>query len=73
MPDGSVETYTANIIAENIMSNIDNEGNLFVLLDEIIDHREHDGAFQEADAYIETKSGTNRLKRTTKGWDLLVS
>jgi hypothetical protein len=37
--DGRVETYAANIIAENIYSQLDNEGNRFLLLEEIMDHR----------------------------------
>ena len=37
--DGRVETYAANIIAENIYSQLDDEGNRFLLLEEIMDHR----------------------------------
>ena len=73
MLDGLVETYLSNVIAENNMSSINDKGNLFVLLDKIIDHQENDDALQEANAYIETKPGSTHLKPTTKGWDLLVS
>ena len=73
LPDGSTNVYGANIIAENIMSSVDDEGNMFVLLDEIIDHRSTDKALTEAEAWVETKSGSRRRKPTTKGWDLLVS
>lgn len=73
MPDGSVETYGANIIAENIMSQVDDEGNMFVLLDEILDHKRESTALTEADAYFTTKTGRKRMKATTVGWKLLVS
>ena len=44
LPDRSVETYAVNIIAESFMSNVDDEGNFFLLIDEIIDHRKNDEA-----------------------------
>ena len=73
MLDGSVETYGANIIAESIMANVDDEGNMFVLMDEIIDHRKSDNAVSEKDAWFITKTGTKRAKPTTKGWELLIA
>ena len=73
LPDGSVDTYGANIIAESIMSGVDDEGNLFVLMDEIIDHRKNGDEISENDAWYTTKSGTKRRKPTTKGWELLIS
>jgi hypothetical protein len=36
--DGHVESYSANIIAENIYAQVDEEGQCFVLLDEIMNH-----------------------------------
>ena len=38
-PDGSFSDYAANIIAENIFSQVDFEGNQYQLIDEIVDHR----------------------------------
>ena len=73
LPDGSTTVYGANIIAENVMSSVDDDGNMFVLLDEIIDHRSSDKALTEAESWSETKSGTKRRKPTTKGWELLIS
>jgi hypothetical protein len=37
--DGTTERYTANIIAENIYSQCDTEGNSFLVLQEIADHK----------------------------------
>ena len=41
-PDGTLDTYHANTIAENIWSRCDNEGNEFMSYKEIIDHRKND-------------------------------
>ena len=37
--DGSVDRYHANIIAENLFSQVDSEGRRFRVLEEIVDHR----------------------------------
>ena len=37
--DGNVEELTANIIAENLIAQIDEEGHRQIMLDEIVDHR----------------------------------
>ena len=37
--NGSSEVIAANIIAENILSDIEEEGNSQMLLDDVIDHR----------------------------------
>jgi hypothetical protein len=37
--DGTLESYAANQIAEAIYSQVDSEGNQYLLLDEIVDHR----------------------------------
>ena len=71
LPDGSVESYTANLIADNIYAQCDDEGNTYTLLDEIIDHRKNAKAVKMEDAWIHTKSGTKRRKPTTVGWELL--
>jgi len=38
-PDGVVRQYSTNSIAENMYSQLDQEGNTMALLDTIIDHR----------------------------------
>ena len=37
--DGEVLEYAANVIAENIYSQVDDEGHYQLLLDEIVDHK----------------------------------
>ena len=70
--DGFRTSLTANAIAENLFSQIDDEGNRFVLLDSIMDHRV-DGTQVKKDQEF-TKRGERGLVRreTTKGWEILV-
>ena len=65
--DGHEETMTANLIAEYLFSQVDDDGNHQVLLDKIIDHRvDTKTVVQEKDAYIKNKSGQKKRKKTTK-------
>ena len=43
-PKGCIEEYTGNIIAECLYSQVDQEGNQYVILDEIIDHEYDENA-----------------------------
>ena len=70
--DGVVENYTANVIAENVVSQVDNEGHEYLLLKEIIDHRKDNTAVQKDDGFVLTRSGQRRPKITTAGWELCV-
>ena len=51
-------------------SQCDEEGRSYYLLDEIVDHRQDEKAVQFSDRFY---PGTDKIKRTTKGWDLLVN
>lgn len=71
--DGSVAEYTANVIAENIYSQIDAEGRSFAILQEISGHRKQPGvAIEIVDGFVTSANGNKVPKRTTKGWDLQV-
>ena len=50
MSDGTTEAYMANVIADNIYAQCDDEGNMYTLMDEIIDHRKNSTALAEKDA-----------------------
>ena len=57
-PDGQVEEYGTNIIAENMLTQIDSDGYSLSLMDLIIDHkRDPSQAIPIEDKYITTKSG----------------
>jgi len=61
----------ANIIAENIYSKVDPEGNRYRLLDEIVDHHKDQAATPIDDKWI-THGANKTLRRITLGWKLLV-
>jgi hypothetical protein len=66
--DGHIEAYTANAIAESMYEQVDEEGNLQRLMDEIIDHRKLGDAVHPDDS--RTKDG--KIRHTTRGWKLCV-
>jgi hypothetical protein len=70
-PDGREESLTANIIAQHLYSQIDEEGNKHLLLDDIIDYKRSGNAIDKRDAFVTMKNGVRRRKETTQGWSLL--
>ncbi len=72
-PDGSVNDYAANILAEALYAQVDVDGNRFLLLKEIIDHKTDATALSKSDAMVMNVNGSrNPTHRfTTKGWSLL--
>lgn len=70
--DGTLETISANVIAENLLSQVDQEGHRQMMLKEIIDHRFTNEAIREEDAFYTTHTGVQRRKQTTRGWELCI-
>ena len=70
--DGTREKYQANVIVENMYAQADSEGNQYLLLDEITDHRKDASAIPISEGTIRNRSGTEKPKVTTRGWELLV-
>ena len=50
--DGSVEKYNANIIAEHICAQLDDDGYTRMLMDEIIDHRSDKTAIKQSNGFV---------------------
>jgi hypothetical protein len=73
LPDGSINVYAANIIAENMYAQIDHEGREFLLMKEITDHKVDGNAVCKDDGFTTGKNGKRKPCMTTKGWKLLVS
>ena len=69
--DGRVGTYAANIIAENIYEQVDDEGFTYTLFDAIVDHLKGDDAVPADEGFTEFR-GRKYPKRTTRGWKLCV-
>ena len=72
-PDGATDIFTANMIAENLYSQVDEEGNSYSVLNEITDHKKDGSAVTKDDGMEVGRNGILRPRRTTKGWKLLVS
>lgn len=69
--DGNLHTYTANMIAENLYEQVDEEGQTHVIFDGIVDHKKGDDAIAISDGFVEV-NGRRHPKRTTRGWKLCV-
>ena len=72
MPDGSTAAYAANVIAENLFSQVDSEGRQYLYLKEIVDHRKDDTAISKDQGFITSHNGNEVRRKTTKGWKLCV-
>lgn len=70
--DGHKAALSANIIAENILSQVDHDGHRQMLFEAIIDHRNDGSELQEGEATIKNSSGVLRNIETTKGWECLI-
>jgi hypothetical protein len=70
-PDGKEAEYAANIIAENMLSMCDEEGNQYLLMNHIVDHKKEENAVPKKDAFIWIR-GRKYPRKTTKGWKLCV-
>jgi hypothetical protein len=61
-----------NVIAKNMYGQVNNKGNMFQLLDEIMDHNKDDTVIDIANGTVSTSSGNVKPKITTQGWQLLM-
>ena len=73
LADGRIKEYAANIIAENMLTQVDSDGFSLSLMEGIIDYKRDDSvAIPKEDKYITTSRGQRRLRKTMTGWKLLV-
>ena len=71
-PNGEVTPYAANLIAENMITQCDLDGNQFLLLESITDHQKDQSAVLWEDRHV-TVNGRGQHRITTKGWKLCVT
>ena len=71
-PDGAYREYTANLIAESLYSSVDQDGQTFSLMQNIIDHQFNDDAIPKEQSWTIMPSGSKKRKITTAGCDLCV-
>jgi hypothetical protein len=56
-PDGHMQEFSANIITQNLYSQLDAEGNQFLLFDEIVDYKMLDDAVKEENKFQNLQNG----------------
>ena len=65
--DGHKASLAANIISGNIFSQVDEEGNIFVVSDEIVDHCVDGENTTQKYTFVVPNNGGERSRDTTKG------
>ena len=70
-PDGGIGEFTTNIIAESLISNVDEDGYDTGLMDGTISHRKNKDAISKSDGYFEHNNTLQKIV-TTRGWDLQI-
>ena len=70
--DGTIKEYAANIIAQNLHSILESNGNRKDILDAILDHKTDGNNTSKRNKHLITKSGKKRVLKSTAGWKLLV-
>ena len=61
---------TANLIAENMYAQCDPDGNQYLILDDIVDHRSTDNAIKFNDQKVVRADGRTYVRQLTFGWQL---
>ena len=69
--DGDIQEYSANVIAERILSQADDDGFSRVALVTIDDYK-RDPKLVANESFVTTNTGQRRRRKTTKGWKLRV-
>ena len=70
-PDGAILDYAANVIAENLYSQVDSDGRQYMLLNSIVDHERLDSAVAKGDEFVVVNGKKCQIKNT-KGWKLCI-
>ena len=67
-----MKKYSANIIAENLLAQVDPEGIHTNVLEAIMDHKRDGTAVPMSGKYFKTKQGKRTQRKTTVGWALQI-
>lgn len=70
--DGTINDYAANVLSEALYTQVDVDGNRYLLLKEFIDHKKDQTALSRDAWTSENQTGRRNPARipTTKGWYL---
>ena len=66
-PDSQIKDYATNVIAVNIITQVDLDGPSTTTLDAITDWQKDESAVEKADKYLVTWHGQRILRKTTQG------
>lgn len=72
-PDGEIKEFAANILAENMLTQVDSEGHSIRLMENIVDWKKDATAVPMEDKYLITRTDQKKLRKTTQGWEFLVA
>ena len=67
-----LKKYAANLIAENVLSQVDPNGYNTNTMEAIMDHKRDGIAVPMADKFFKTKQGKLTQRHTTVGWLFLI-
>ena len=68
--DGKVTELTANVIDAQMYAQCDSDGNMYVILDDLTDHRKPSKAISIEDQKTTDRRGQNVMRRSTAGWKI---
>lgn len=68
--DGDHQEFMANNISQHLFDQIDDDGNITLLLEGIIDHRYDAPAVSRELGWVYMENNVRRRVVTTQGWDL---
>jgi hypothetical protein len=68
--DGDVTEFTANMIAQAMYAQCDIDGNQYLLLDQLVDHRKDDTAITLTEQTVHRDNGRTYRRKTTAGWQI---
>ena len=71
-PDGAIKTYSANLISENILMQVDADGYHRQSLEGIIDHSSDNRSVEKKNKWIVSKRGRRSMRQNTVRWKLRV-
>ena len=72
LPNGDVIKYAANIIAVNLLAQINPEVYHTNVLEAILDHKRDGTAVPMSGKYVKTKQGRQTQRKTTVGWEIQI-
>jgi hypothetical protein len=67
-----MEAIAANLIAENMLSQVDDEGGRYSVLNKIVDHRTNGHVIFKEDGFMEDRQGRRHLQITMRDCNLQV-